>query len=128
MSLNNPRPGYSFAPEYQVAATAWLTSSVAVNGTATRYSFPNVTRFITVLNRDPATSSSLSIGFTELGMSTYNKYVLQGNQSVTLELRIKDVWIKGEGYSPPFSMCAGLTNIDRSMMPTLTGSLWQGVG
>jgi hypothetical protein len=63
-----------------------------------------------------------------------NKYVLNGGQSITLELRIKSLFVQGEIGTGPFSLCAGLTNIDANDMPLLTGTLpsgdpgWSGVG
>jgi hypothetical protein len=43
MSLNNPKPGLRFVPEYQVSSWPYLTSS-AVNNEVKEVKFPGVTR------------------------------------------------------------------------------------
>lgn len=136
MTFDNPKGGIGYAAEFQSSALPWVTSSVApAAGSPVRFEFAKVTRFITVSNRDQATSGSLSFGFTRAGVvSTNNKYTLMGGQSITLELRVRDFWLQGETGTPPYSLCAGLTNITRDNMPLLTGTLpssdpgWIGVG
>jgi hypothetical protein len=133
MSLDNPNGGIGYAAEFQSSALPYITSSTApAAGTPARFQFPKVTRFITVSNLG---NSTMSFGFTRAGLvSTNNKYVLSGSQTVTLDLRIKDLWVQGEGGTPAYSLCAGLTNIDRIKMPLLSGTLpdgssgWDGVG
>lgn len=134
--LDNPKGGIGYAAEFQSSALPYVTSSTSpAAGSPVNYSLPKVTRFLTIVNRDAAFSSSLSFGFTRAGVvSTNNKYMLMGGQSVTLELRVRDLWLQGETGTPPYSLCAGLTNVDRSMMPVLTGTFqdgspgWIGVG
>lgn len=136
MTLDNPKGGIGYAAEFQSSALPYVTSAISpAAGSPARYEFPKVTRFITVVNRDLATSGSLSFGFTRAGVvSTNNKYVLMGGQSITLELRVRDLWLQGETGTPPYSLCAGLTNITRDNMPLLTGTFpsgdpgWTGVG
>lgn len=133
--LDNPKTGYSYAGEFQSSAIPWLTSSVApAVGSPVRHDFPKVTRFITVSNRDTSTNT-LSFGFTFNGIKFNNKkFVLNAGQSVTLELRVKSLWLQGETGTPNYSLMAGLTTVDARDMQTLTGSLddgttgWVGVG
>lgn len=133
--LDNPKGGMGYAAEFQSSALPWVTSSVApAAGSPVRFDFPKITRFITVANLATATNT-LSFGFTRAGVvSTSNKYTLGPNQSITLELRVKELWLQGENGTPSYSICAGLTNIDRNAMPLLSGTLadsspgWQGVG
>lgn len=132
--LGNPAGGLNYGIEFQTSALPFLTTSVApVSGSPVRFDFPKVSRFIAVSNL--STGSTLSFGFTALGvMSSSCKYVLNGGQSVSFELRVAKMWLQGEDGTPPYSMCAGLTNIDASNMPVLTGTLgngdpgWVGVG
>jgi hypothetical protein len=77
----------------------------------------------------------MSFGFTRAGVVTSNnKYILSGGTGITLEFRVKDLWIQGEGGTPAFNLAVGLTNIDRNNMPLLSGTLpdgspgWTGVG
>lgn len=136
MSLNNPQGGLGYAAEFQSSALPFVTSAIApAVGSPVRYDFAKVSRFITLTNRDATFTNSLSFGFTYAGIvSTNHKYVLMGGQSITLELRIKSLWIQGETGTPAYSLCAGLTNIDARNMPVLSGTLpdgtagWDGVG
>jgi len=127
--MDNPKTGFGYAAEFQSSGLPWVTSSVApAAGSPTRLDFPKVTRFITIANRD-TTTNTLSFGFTFNGIRfTNNKYVLNAGQSVTLELRVKSLWIQGESGTPNYSVLAGLTTVDAKDMPELTGSQWTGVG
>lgn len=135
MSLNNPQGGLGYAAEFQSSALPFVTSSTAPPaGSPVRFDFPKVSRFITITNRD-TTTNTLSFGFTRAGIvSTNNKYILNAGQSITLELRIKELYLQGETGTPAYSLCAGLTNIDARNMPILSGTLpdgstgWLGVG
>lgn len=136
MSLDNPKGGIGYAAEFQSSALPYVTSAISpAAGSPARYEFPKVTRFITIINRDTTITNTLSFGFTRAGVvSTNNKFILGGGQQMTLELRIRDLWLQGETGTPAYSLCAGLTNIDRANMPLLTGTLpsgdpgWTGVG
>ncbi len=79
-------------------------------------------------------TGNLSFGFTRAGTIGSNKFIVPASAVVTVELRVKEMWVQGEGATPNYSICAGLTNIDRSVMPQLSGTLadgsagWTGVG
>lgn len=126
MTLDNPRGGIGYAAEFQSSALPFVTSSVAPSpGSPVRFDFPKVSRFITLANLG---NTTLSFGFTRNGVVTSNnKYVLSGSQTVTMELRVRELWLQGEGGTPAFSMCVGLTNVDRSNMPMLSGTLGDGI-
>jgi len=140
MTFDNPKGGLGYAAEFQSSALPWVTSSVApAAGSPVRFDFAKVTRFITVSNRDSVFSGAISFAFTRNGITGTggvgsNKYILQGGQSVTLEVRIKTLYLQGELGTPPYSLFAGLTNIDALNMPNLSGTLptggegWRGVG
>lgn len=135
MTFLNPDSGIGSAPEFQSSALPYVVSATApAAGSPVQYRFPKVTRFITISNRDATASNSMSIGFTRNGVIGNNKFFLMGSQSITLELRIRDLWVQGEGGTPTYSICAGLTNVDRRNMPLLSGTLpdgsagWEGVG
>lgn len=135
MPLDNPKGGIGYAAEFQSAALPWVTSSVApAAGSPDRLDFLKVTRFLTVTNLDADPTNALSFGFTRNGVIGNNKYTLNGGQQVTLELRVKHLWIQAEAGSPEYSVCAGLTTVDARDMPLLSGTLpdgsagWPGVG
>lgn len=133
MTFDNPKGGIGYAAEFQSSALPFVTSSVAPSaGSPVRFDFPKVSRFITVSNLGVGT---LSFGFTRAGVvSTNYKYLLSASQTVTVELRVRELWLQGESGTPAFSMCVGLTNISRDNMPVLSGTLpdgspgWTGVG
>lgn len=133
MTNDNPKGGIGYAAEFQSSALPWVTSSTAPSaGSPVRFDFPKVSRFLIVSNLG---NTTLSFGFTRNGVVlTNNKYVLSGSQAITIETRVKQLWLQGEGGTPAFTLFAGLTNIDASAMPQLTGSLadgsqgWVGVG
>lgn len=128
MTFDNPKSGLNNATEFQSSALPYVVSATApAAGSPVQFQFPKVTRFITISNRDSAT---MSFGFTRNGVIGSNKIILLGSQSLTLELRVRDLWVQGESGTPAYSICAGLTNVDRNNMPVLTGSAggWDGVG
>lgn len=134
--LNNPSSGMGSTAEFQTSALPFVTSSTApAAGSPVRIDLPKVSKFITLLNRDTTASNSISFGFTRSGVvSSNNKFTVPGGQQVTLELRVKEIWLQAEAGTPAYSLCAGLTTIDARMMPLLTGTLpggsegWKGVG
>ena len=136
MTLDNPKGGIGYAAEFQSSALPWVTASVAPNISGVnpmRLDFPKVTRFVTFANGD-AVTKKLRIGFTRNGMSNGFYYLLEGGQQITLELRVKEVYVAGDSTNAPFSICAGLTNINSRDMPVLSGTLpngdagWLGIG
>lgn len=129
MGLDNPKAGFNHATEYTVAGLPYVTSSQApLSGSVLRIDFPKITRALTIRNHDAATKY-LRIGFTARGVVTSgNHYSLNGGETVRLELRLKSVFFSGDTTLCPFSIVAELTNIEAIDMPTLTGSIWQGVG
>lgn len=131
MPLDNPKGGIGYAVEFQSSALPWVTSSISLTAPE-RFDFPKITRFITVYNRSTTSTDVLAIGFTRNGVSasgsTNNRFLLNGNQQVTFEVRVKELYLMSHVGTPPYSIFAGLTNIDSTHMPVLTGSNWTGVG
>lgn len=137
MSLNNPKGGLGYAAEFQSSALPWVTSSqvpVASSGVM-RYDFPKVSRFISVSNHSNA-GQEIRIGFTRNGvMTSGNYFLIDGGNTFTAEVRVKEMYIAGDSVNNlRVAVLAGLTNIDASMMPLLSGTLedgtagWTGVG
>ena len=133
MPLDNPKGGIGYAAEFQSSALPWVTSSVSPSaGSPVRFDFPKITRFITVYNRDTTATNTLSFAFTRNGIISgsgglgQQKFILNGGQMLTFEIRISQLFLQGESGTPAFSVLAGLTNIDAKNMPVLTGTLGDG--
>lgn len=136
MSLNWPKPNHNHASEYQVSGWPFVTSSAAneVAGTPISVQFPFVTSWVEIFNTDGAVGDTLRVGFTQNGVNSNpsaNYLVLSGGQGTgKLELRCKEIWFLKHGANPTsFSVVAGLTNVDGSEFPAITGSNgFSGVG
>lgn len=131
MTLNNPKPGFGSSAEYQVSGLPWVTASVATT-TPWKYEFSKVTRFVMLQNKASA-GTYIRIAFTENGANLNNYYAVNGGESVHMEVRVKEVYIRSDAGTPAYTLMAGLTTIDAVQMPSLTGSLggniiWDGVG
>lgn len=121
MSLKNPVPGYNFVGEYQLSGLPWVVSG-SVSTTAVKHEFPYVTRAITITNNSAATNYLL-VGFTENGVTLgTNSYPLDGGKSVRMEVRVRDLWIKGQAGTINYGVAAELTSINRMQMAHITGS------
>lgn len=133
MPLGNPTAGTGYAAEFQSSALPWMTSSTApASGSPTRYTFPMVSRFITLVNQS---TGSLSLGVTWRGVATSsNKVIVPAASSISFEWRVTQVFVQSEGAAGgSFSLAVGLTTVPQNAMPQLTGSApdgtnWQGVG
>ncbi len=76
--------------------------------------FPNVTKFITVKNRE----TSLRVGFSALGVTGSNYFVVNGNETYTADLRVAQLFFLGNvsGLTCSFSVVAGLTGIEAGLL------------
>ena len=110
------KPGIGNTASYQSSGIPWVSSSIApASGSVVEiFSFPQVTKFITVKNVN-VTDEPLRIGFSENGIKTSSNYfVLSSGESFTAELKVTDMYFMGDGTaSVAFSVIAGLTNIER---------------
>lgn len=117
--MQYPNPGYNDVPAYLASGLPYVTASSATT-TPVKISFPYVTKFITIHSN----TSSLDVGFTQLGISNSNHFTIGSNGYLTLEVRVKEIYLKkptGMG-SVNFQILAGLTGIPTASIPTLTGS------
>tara|TARA_Y100000592_G_scaffold10965_1_gene15593 strand:- start:2887 stop:3342 length:456 start_codon:yes stop_codon:yes gene_type:complete len=151
MPLNYPNYGAGDVPSYQMSGVPFVTSSVAneVSTTPIRVVFPSVTRFITITNTDGSNGHDLRVGFTSKGVlgqgasisgslherqpDHRNYFVIDnGKTSPRLEVRCKEIYFLRDGSGgtdTSFTLVAGLTPIDSSNFPALTGSLgYLGIG
>jgi hypothetical protein len=110
-----PQPGFNFTPAYQISGLPYALTGTATSAPAYHVQFPYVTKFITV----KADGGSLKIGFTANGVAGTNYFSISNNDTVTFEVRVKEMYIDG---AHTFHIIAGLTGIPTASIPTLTGS------
>ena len=121
-----PKPNHNYVPEYQISSIPYVTSShVMANQEVAHIEFPTVSRWIVVHAKDE--HKKISIGFTDngvKGVETDNFYTLHGGEiTPRLELKTKEDFIKADEANAAFCLIAGLTSVEASSFPTLTGSL-----
>lgn len=122
MGLNNTRPGIHFVPEYQSSGLPAVFSG-SVSTSPKVIEFDMVTRAIVVSNNSAA-SNFLLVGYSNNGVQLgTNSFPLNGGESIRMEVRVKDLWLKAQAGSINYGVMAELTTIERSKMPYLTGSL-----
>jgi hypothetical protein len=130
MSFNHPKAGPNSVPAYQLSGIPYVTGSTGNAETITKkqFDFPYVTRFITLVNMNGSAVNALSASFSAEGLDgtpatgQQNFFAVPGNSiSVTLEVRCKTIFLSTTAPSH-WSMCAGLTTIDKDQFPVLTGS------
>jgi hypothetical protein len=142
--------GPNYVPAYQTSGTPFVTSSngSTVTDTPVCVKFPYVTRFFQVTN---TSSEVMRLGFTRAGVqgtgasvsgsahekvADHRNYFLVsgsggdgGGNTVRLELRCKELWIRADANPVGFSLIAGMTGIAHTQFPNLTGSNgFQGIG
>jgi hypothetical protein len=117
---------------YQVSGRPWCRGGIDASSSTQTIQFPFVTRWITIINNDP--DSVLKVGFSSNGVggSGTNYFTigkagtgadasasLRGtSQSVRLEVKCAAIYLNG---SDDVDIVAGLTNIPRDQMPSLSG-------
>lgn len=117
--MQYPNPGYNDVPAYLASGLPYVTASSATT-VPVKITFPYITKFVTI----HANTSSLNVGFTQLGTSNSNHYTMGSNQYITFDIRVKEIYLsKPSGMgSVNFQIVAGLTGIPTASIPTLTGS------
>ena len=144
---NSAKQGPNFVPAYQMSGTPWVKTVTSVSDTAVVITFPFVTRWIVVTINDAiGEAQALRIGFTQNGVNANpaanaNYMLLTTSatdsdkdlfvaQTPRLELRTKELVIRSDsGTIDNVSIMAGLTGIEWSQFPILSGSAgFAGVG
>lgn len=105
------KPGLGNASSYQVSGRPWAQTETITNGSTTSFSFPGVTKFVSVTNGNSTAGETLKVAFSQLGLGT-NFFLVGPGQTVTLEVKVTDLFLSpGGSYSVTASVCAGVTNI-----------------
>ena len=129
MSLNHPKSGPNNVGAYQVSGIPFVTGSTGAEETITRkeFTFPFVTRFITLSNSNNAAAEELRVSFSAEGgiggpgQAEKYAFLCPVNNAVTLEVRCKTIFVTTSA-DMEWSLCAGLTPIRAADFPVLTGS------
>ena len=105
----NRSPGIASVGSYQAAGTPFLTGSVVANGAEVQVDFPNVTKSITVINKDASGNDALRVHFAPQASACdpakLHFITLDAkNSSVTMNIKTKSIWISNDsgrvGHSP----------------------------
>lgn len=113
-------PGVNHVPEYMVPGAPWVTGSLAVGaGSAQRIGFPNVTKFFTIRNTG---ANPCRVGFTVAGTEGDNYFSVNSGSVQQFDLRIRDIYLQGDGGATTVDVLGGLTAIPRRNYQPLTGA------
>jgi len=123
---------------YQASGVPWITGSTLGASREHRVRFPTITRSVTVINSDSgdadllvyfASTSSAAArgegGTEDTGSPVGGKhYITLGshNDSITMNIRCKDMFIQSTADGGEYQVFAELTNIPRARMWNLSGS------
>ena len=130
---------------YQVSGTPWVTGSASLaTGKGVRYSFPNVSKSLTVINTgtvdlrlhfqsgselnissDGGAGTAIgTIGDCDVQSKLHFISVPANNGSVTMDVKCKEFYISNHagGSAGSFEVFAELTNVPTGSMYALTGS------
>lgn len=124
MVLGWPQPGAGNHASYGVSGIPFAVGTqIVADITTLRIDFDFVTRFFVVVNEG---ANDMRVGFTANGVSgsaASNFFVVAGNTtSPRLEIRCRELFLRGEGGPITASVVAGLTAIPRSNYFSVTGS------
>tara|TARA_R110000765_G_scaffold18873_1_gene50250 strand:- start:68 stop:490 length:423 start_codon:yes stop_codon:yes gene_type:complete len=123
--------GLNHTPAYQVSGRPFTTGSVNCTS-ATKISFPYVTRWVWVVNRSADVNQDARVGFSEIGVNGDNYFVAdaarfaaheRGRRGPVLKLKVSEIWISG---SSDVDIVAGLTTIPTTRTTTTSGPSFSG--
>jgi len=119
------RPGLGNVGSYQVAGVPYVTGSGATiaSGSTMGYSFPSVSRHITVVNKSEA-NVGLKVHFSEASnWDTNNHYITLDNfgDSLAMDVKAERVYVTSKAASGHVEIFAELTGIDPDQMFSLSG-------
>ena len=129
MGIHWAEPGQKSVGEYHCSGVPFLTASLIAATTTVEVSFPRVTKEITL--RTP-TDAKIRFAVTENGANgnPEDNFFLLDTTPTTFDIRTKTIFLRNTDSSPRTCyVFAGLTDITREKMITLTGSNgFEGVG
>jgi hypothetical protein len=112
--------GVNSVQAYQPPAVPWVTGSLAIgSGNAQRIGFPNVSKYFRIKNTG---ANSCKVGFTQAGTEGDKWFSVSSGTSETFDLRVRDIWLQGDGGSTTVDVLGGMTAIPRRFYQPLTGA------
>lgn len=112
------RSGLGYAAAYQVSGKPFASGSIDASGGPTRIQFPQVTRWVAILNHDP---TDLVCAFSQNGLPSAggtNYFIIQGGlrgfPSERYEFKVSEMWFE---TSANFDIIAGLTSVTTESIP-----------
>ena len=123
--------GLNHVGSYQVAGRPWISGSTNhTANTEVKYSFPMVTKSITVINHS---SDTIRIHFNSVGNDIDNSSIIKRNHFIELDsdedaftfnVKCKEIYIScnSTGSARNYKIYAELTHIPTHRMYALTGS------
>jgi hypothetical protein len=129
---NHGGPGARSTGAYMIGARPFLAGGVVDAGKTIKIAFPQVTRAITVINKDAA-SDNIQVHFSSVSSSvvtdaSWNQgfhYITLDtkNQSITMNVRSKEIYLTAPGSDASFEIFAELTDIAPARMHTYDSSI-----
>jgi hypothetical protein len=116
-------PGLNNVGSYQVSGRPWAYSA-AISNSPSVLSFPEVTRWVTVRNRD--SSIGVLIAFSQAGLAGTEHFALAAGTEISMEVKISQLWVVAASGTPSISVVAGLTNIGPGSCSGVDGPSWSG--
>tara|TARA_R110000824_G_scaffold121973_12_gene278561 strand:- start:651 stop:1067 length:417 start_codon:yes stop_codon:yes gene_type:complete len=131
MAIHWAEPGYKAVGEYQLSGIPFVTSSILADEEIRLIEFPRVVKSLIVRNANTGSSATtMAVGFTANGIIANPVentcfISLDSGESLSVDLRIKDLFLsntRSDKDAIEYEILAGLTDISREKMFTLTGS------
>jgi hypothetical protein len=122
-----PGPGLNHVGAYQVSGQPFATGSIQANSEAVKVSFPQVTRWVKIINN--STTDVCKVGFSSAGVQGTNYFTVGKGatkipvESDRMELKISEIWLYGANG---VDVVAGLTAIPVARASTESGTSWSG--
>lgn len=114
-----PESGLNNTAEYQASGLPFSKYYTFVAGSIQQVEFPYVTNELYIKNDGAGT---VFVGWTYVGVKATNKFSLASGESITLRMRVRDLYLSASAICTA-SVTAALTTIKKKQFPVLTGSL-----
>lgn len=132
MTQQYSRSGLANSSEFTSAGFPYVKTGTAPATEPDQINFKFVSKAITLKNDETSGGSNIVFGFTRNGTKNGpERFMLKPEESVTIDVKTRELFIMSLGSAAAYSLHASLTLIPEHAMPPLTGSAptnWDGVG
>jgi hypothetical protein len=120
MSFKQPYTvGLRSVGAYQVSGRPWVEGGINASASTKAIAFPFVARWVVISNTG---TLAAKVSFSAAAEDDGNYLEIPGGTtSPRLEVKCTGVWLDGGDNAAVLSICAGLTNIPKDQMYTLSG-------